>query len=88
MQEVPGGLSLPRTLPAGIPSEQQYVRMYCEARGLPYPLQASALSSLNWLGRGTLEANYAGAVGAAGSKFLANMRAGYCCASSAHLPVS
>lgn len=45
-QEVPGGLSLPRVLPPGIPDEQQYVRMYCEARGLPYPLQASLQCSL------------------------------------------
>lgn len=45
-QEVPGGLSLPHVLPPGIPDEQQYVRMYCEARGLPYPLQASLQCSL------------------------------------------
>ncbi|KAI7835657.1 hypothetical protein COHA_010449 [Chlorella ohadii] len=39
--DVPGGLSLSSPLPAGIPDEQHYVHMYCEARGLPYPLQAN-----------------------------------------------
>ncbi|KAL4449032.1 hypothetical protein ABPG77_007749 [Micractinium sp. CCAP 211/92] len=37
---IPTLVSLPRPLPPGIPDEQSYIRMYCTARGLPYPLQA------------------------------------------------
>ena len=40
MQDIPTLVSLPHPLPPGIPDEQQYIRMYCSARGLPYPLQA------------------------------------------------
>ncbi|GAB4815191.1 hypothetical protein N2152v2_002237 [Parachlorella kessleri] len=38
--DVPSLPSLPRPLPPGIPQEQDYIRMYCEARGIAYPLQA------------------------------------------------
>lgn len=39
-QGIPNLVSLPSPLPAGIPEEQAYIRRYCAARGLPYPLQA------------------------------------------------
>ncbi|KAL4422623.1 hypothetical protein ABPG75_008820 [Micractinium tetrahymenae] len=38
--DIPSLVSLPRPLPPGIPDEQAYIRTYCAARGLPYPLQA------------------------------------------------
>lgn len=40
LQDIPTLVSLPRPLPPGIPDEQSYIRAYCAARGLPYPLQA------------------------------------------------
>lgn len=40
-QDIPTLVTLPHPLPAGIPSEQDYIRMYCASRGLPYPLQVS-----------------------------------------------
>lgn len=39
-QDIPTLVSLPRPLPPGIPEEQAYIRMYCAARGLAFPLQA------------------------------------------------
>lgn len=44
-QDVPTLVSLPSPLPEGVPDEQQYIQAYCRARGLPYPLQASAGSA-------------------------------------------
>jgi acyl-CoA dehydrogenase len=39
-QQIPNLPALPRPLPEGIPTEQQYIKMYCNARGLEYPLKA------------------------------------------------
>jgi alkylation response protein AidB-like acyl-CoA dehydrogenase len=39
-QQIPNLPALPRPLPAGIPTEEQYIQMYCKARGLQYPLNA------------------------------------------------
>lgn len=36
-QGVSAAASLPQPLPAGIPSEEQYVRMYCQQRGMGAP---------------------------------------------------
>lgn len=38
---IPSLPSLPHPLPPGIPTEQQYIKMYCQERGLPYPLKAN-----------------------------------------------
>lgn len=41
LQDVPGLPRLPHLLPAGIPSEREYVAAYCAARGVPPPPEAS-----------------------------------------------
>ena len=37
---IPSLPALPNPLPDGIPTEEQYIEMYCKARGLQYPLAA------------------------------------------------
>lgn len=36
--DIPAVVTLPHPLPAGIPTEQQYIEWYCQARGIPSPL--------------------------------------------------
>jgi len=39
-QQIPNLPALPRPLPDGIPTEEQYIEMYCKERGIKYPLSA------------------------------------------------
>ncbi|KAL4514035.1 hypothetical protein Ndes2526A_g09094 [Nannochloris sp. 'desiccata'] len=39
-QQIPNLPALPRPLPDGIPTEEQYIELYCKQRGLKYPLSA------------------------------------------------
>ena len=38
-QQIPNLPALPRPLPDGIPTEKQYIELYCNARGIQYPLR-------------------------------------------------
>lgn len=37
MQAVPSGIALPQPLPAGVPTEEEFVTAYAAARGIPPP---------------------------------------------------
>lgn len=37
---IPDSITLPSPLPPGIPTEEQYIQLYCQVRNIPYPLQA------------------------------------------------